>query len=158
MSDMRKPRILLRGASYHVIARANRNETIMRSAEFKEMFLKVMAAALRKHHFSYYGFCLLDDQIHFIIKPFGRASLSKIMQWILSVFAMRYNRRMNFRGHVWYDRFKSRALSDFFQYLDTYIFVLKRPVALGLCRNPSSYPYNDLNECFVDLISIYQPP
>ncbi len=150
--------MLLKGASYHVIASANRGEAIMPSSEFKEMFLQVMATALEKFSFSYYGFCLLDDHIHFILKPTGRANLSKIMQWILSVFAMRYNRRLALKGHVWYDRFKSRIVADFFQYLDAYIFILKRPAALGLCKNPSDYPYNDLNECFADLIAVYQPP
>jgi putative transposase len=155
---MRKPRKIMNGASYHVIARANRGEMIMLAAEFKELFLGVMISAQKKYHFSYYGFCLLNDQIHFIIKPSVYGNLSKIMQWILSVFAMRYNRRKAIKGHVWYDRFQSRVLTDIFHYLNTYIYILKLPVELLITVSPSSYPYNNLNTRFLDLISEYQPP
>jgi len=36
--------------------------------------------------------------------------LSKIMQWILSVFAINYNKKTGLKGKVWYDRFKSEII------------------------------------------------
>jgi REP element-mobilizing transposase RayT len=42
---MRKPRKCIEGASYHVIARANRKEMILHSEEIKEMFMRVMRRA-----------------------------------------------------------------------------------------------------------------
>ncbi len=146
------------GASYHVIARANRGELILEADEFKRLFLNVMASAQKKYRFCYHGFCLLDDCIHCIIKPAAHASISRIMQWILSVFAMRYNKRNAIKGHVWYDRFRSRILADIYQYLNAYIFVLKLPVILSLARNPSSYPFNNLNPSLAGFISDDQPP
>ena len=32
------------------------------------------------------------------------------MQWILGVFATRYNKKLNLHGKVWYDRFKSEII------------------------------------------------
>jgi putative transposase len=157
-TGMRKPRALKKNASYHVTARANRDETILQTAEYKELFLSVMMAAQKKFRFAFNSFCLLENCIHFIIRPTAPIHLSKIMQWILSVFAMKFNKCQNYRGHVWYDRFKSKIVDDIFKYLDTYIYILKTPIGLSLAACPSGYPFNDLNTRFKEMISDFQPP
>ncbi|HOV13940.1 MAG TPA: hypothetical protein PK771_06630, partial [Spirochaetota bacterium] len=50
----------------------------------------------------------------FIIKPDpknkDKYSLSKIMQWLLGTFAVRYNKKTKQKGKVWYDRYKSEII------------------------------------------------
>ncbi len=65
----------------------------------------------------------MDNHIHFILKPLKNESLSSIMQWVLGVFAQKYNRTFDQHGHVWYDRFKSKIIKDFRQYLHTFIYI-----------------------------------
>jgi REP element-mobilizing transposase RayT len=84
---MRKRRQLRPGAIYHVVARANRQEMIFEPDAFKQIFLAAIIRAKKKYRFSLFNFCIMGNHIHFIIQPGEKADLSKIMQWILSVFA-----------------------------------------------------------------------
>jgi putative transposase len=104
---MRRARQLKEGAKYHVMAHAHRREMVLESKELKEMFLEVVRRARKRYKFLIYNFCIMGNHFHFILKPLEDESLSRIMQWILSVFAIKYNKAFNFIGHVWYDRFKS---------------------------------------------------
>jgi REP element-mobilizing transposase RayT len=107
IDHMRMPRMLQEGARYHVSARANRQEMIFDSDEMKYLFLSVVNLAKRKFVIRIENFCLMGNHFHFMIRPGMGESLSSIMQWILSVFAMRFNRTHRLTGRVWGERFFS---------------------------------------------------
>ena len=108
---MRKPRILQDGALYHVTARANRKEMILDPHEIKELFLEVLRRAKGKYAFQLENFCIMGNHFHLMVRPEGKTNLSRLMQWIMSVFAMAYNRIHGLVGHVWGGRFFSRIVS-----------------------------------------------
>ncbi len=54
----------------------------------------------------------MGNHFHLIIRPQKNENLSRIMQWILSVFALKFNRLFTYSGHVWYDRFTSKIIND----------------------------------------------
>ena len=139
---MRNPRILIPGGVYHVVARANRREFILNSDEIKSMFLDVVRQAKARYRFALTNFCVMGNHFHFLITPGRGENLSRIMQWILSVFAMRFNRRFGWNGHVWYDRFKSRILDGLSQFLHAFRYIAENPIRAGLARYPWEYAYN----------------
>jgi len=83
---MRKPRELKDGALHHVTARANRKEMILDNRGMKDLFLEVIVRAKGKFRFRIENFCVMGNHIHLMIRPGTRESLSRIMQWVLSVF------------------------------------------------------------------------
>ena len=87
---MRKPRILQEGATYHVTAKINRGEHIFESDEIKSLFMDIVKRAKKKYKFSIKNFVIMGNHIHFLVEP--KDCLSKVMQWILSVFAVYYNK------------------------------------------------------------------
>ena len=116
---MRKLRELKQGASYHVIARAHRREFILNSREMKELFLDVVKRAKEKYRFQVINYVVMGNYIHMMLKPAEKENLSKIMQWILSVFAVIFNKLFGYIGQVCYDRFKSIIIGDIRQFLKT---------------------------------------
>lgn len=132
-------------ASYHVIARANRKEMILSKVEIKEMFLIIVRRAKKKYHFSVKNFCIMGNHIHLIIKPAINANLSKIMQWILSVFARKFNLIFNLTGHVWQDRFISKIIQSLHQYLSTFVYIAQNPVRAGIVKNALDYRYSGIS-------------
>jgi len=139
---MRKPRILIEGGMYHVVARANRQEYILSSDEIKAMFLDVVKRAKRKYRFTLQNFCVMSNHFHFLMTPGKGENLSKIMQWILSVFALRLNKRFSWRGHVWYDRFKSRIVDGLREFVHAFCYIAENPIRAGIVRFPWEYGYN----------------
>jgi putative transposase len=125
---MRHPRQLAEGARYHVTARANRKEMILDSGAMKELFLSVLKRAKRKYDFRLENFCLMGNHFHLVIQPGRGESLSAIMRWIMSVFAMAYNRILGFTGHVWGNRFFSRIIATLRDLLEVFEYVDDNPV------------------------------
>ena len=86
----------------------------------------------------------MSNHIHLLIKPIRDENLSKIMQWILSVFAVRYNKLYGYHGHVWYDRFKSNVIVTFRQFLRAFQYIMENPVRAGIVSKPVEYPCNGI--------------
>jgi putative transposase len=126
--NMRKPRQLQDGACYHVTARANRKEMILSTSAVKELFLSVVKRAKNKYDFRLENFCIMGNHFHFVIRPGKRESLSAIMRWILSVFAMAYNKIRGLSGHVWGCRFFSRILANLREYTEVFEYIDNNPV------------------------------
>jgi putative transposase len=138
---MRKPRILHEGAQYHVTARANRKEMILKPDCIKELFQETIIRAMKKYSFILENFCIMENHFHFLIKPGEGESLSRIMQWILSGFAMAYNRKLGITGHVWGERFFSRIVDNLRDFLAVFEYIDKNPVDAGLATNIKDWRY-----------------
>ncbi|MCX7024564.1 MAG: transposase [Spirochaetes bacterium] len=141
---MRKPRELQDGAHYHVTARANRQEMILDNGPMKELFLSVVKRAKIKYDFRIENFCIMGNHFHFIIQPRNGESLSAIMQWIMSVFAMSYNRISGFTGHVWGCRFFSRIIAGLRQFMQVFEYIDDNPVEASQVADRRQWRYGGL--------------
>ena len=155
---MRKPRYLVIGADYHVTAKINRGEFALEPIAIKEMFLQTIKRAKKKYSFKLKNFVLMDNHIHLLIKPEKGENLSKIMQWILSVFAKCYNKYFQLKGHVWYDRFRSKIIENFQQLLATFRYICNNPVKADMVENPEEYLYGALWFIWHRVFDIVDPP
>jgi REP element-mobilizing transposase RayT len=155
---MRVPRIIKENVFYHVVARANRNEFIFNRNDIKEMFMDVLFKAKKRWAFQIKNFCIMDNHIHLLIKPDRNKNLSRIMQWILSVFAIRYNKKFGFVGHVWYDRFKSTIIESFHEYIRVYEYITNNPVSAKIVKKVQDYLYCGINYKKYGIYGIIDPP
>ena len=155
---MRKRRHLVAGAEYHVVARANRKEFILETQQMKQLMLSVLDEAKKKFRFEMKNFCIMSNHIHLLIKPIGKENLSNIMQWVLSVFAIRFNKAFGIHGHVWYDRFKSVVILTFRRLLDAFNYIAENPVQAGLVKLPHMYRYGGLWHIRAQSFDLVDPP
>ncbi len=155
---MRRKREIILESYYHVTARANRNEFILENNENKKLFISVLRRARKKYKFEVRNFCIMGNHIHIMIKPRENESLSIIMQWILSVFAVLYNKKYNYHGHVWYDRFKSKLIKSYQQYLNVYRYIMNNPVKAGMVEKAAEYYFSGINFIRLKLFDIIDPP
>jgi putative transposase len=155
---MRKSRVIVEGAIYHVVARANRNEFILNQPGMKEALLDVISRARKRWRFNISNFCLMGNHIHLMITPQHGENLSRIMQWILSVFAIKFNKFLGYKGHVWYDRFRSKIIENFQQFLNTFLYVSENPVKAEIRRCAVDYRYSGICHIRIGDFSIVDPP
>jgi putative transposase len=144
IARMRRPRELKDGARYHVTARANRKEMIFDIDPMKELFLSVVKRAKAKYDFRIENFCIMGNHFHFIIQPLHNESLSTIMQWILSVFAMAFNKIKGFTGHVWGCRFFSRIIGGLRELIQVFEYIDKNPVKASQVEDRREWRYGGL--------------
>ncbi|RPJ08613.1 MAG: transposase [Spirochaetaceae bacterium] len=155
---MRKPRLIKQDSRYHVSARANRREMILGPQFIKELFLKTVIRAKSRYKFEIISFCLMENHFHFIIRPCEKQSLSKIMQWILSVFAVSYNKTIGENGHVWYDRFWSRPIDDIRQFISVFEYIMANPVKAKMVRKEEDYAFSGIRHLLDRNYSVLSPP
>jgi putative transposase len=79
-----------------------------------------------------------------IIKPGKNESLSRIMQWILSVFAAAYNRATKQTGHVWGERFFSHIIAGIREFLKTFTYIDQNPVRAKLVVRAEDWEFGGL--------------
>jgi putative transposase len=141
---MRKPRILKEGARYHVTARINRQEMIFEIDGMKDLFLRVLIQAKAKYKFRIENFNVMGNHVHIITQPHAGQNLSRIMQWILSVFAMRFNKIMGYTGHLWGERFFSRIISGLSDFIRTILYIDENPVRAFQVSDRKMWKYGGL--------------
>lgn len=155
---MRHPRKIIPRVEYHVVARANRQEFILKSEQMKELFLDVVRRAKKRYSFTVRNFCIMSNHIHFLIRPGQGESLSRIMQWILSVFAAKFNRIFGLNGHVWYDRFKSVVIENLRHFAAAFEYISANPVKAGIVTDVMHYRHNGIRHIRDGDYSVVEPP
>ena len=115
-------------------SRINHQEMRLNDAQTKMMFLAVIKRAKSKFTFRLENLTLMGNHFHLIIKPVDKESLSKIMQWILSVFTMAYNKIHHLSGHLWSGRFFSRALLSLQSIVQVSDYIDDNPVSASLVQ------------------------
>ncbi|MFW6387655.1 MAG: REP-associated tyrosine transposase, partial [bacterium] len=141
---MRHPRVKVENGTYHAIARINRGEFVFQSEKARELFIRTLQQAKKRHQFRITSMCIMSNHVHIMITPDRGEDLSVIMQWLLGTFAVRYNRLIRSHGHVWGDRFKSKVVNGLRQYLATFHYIETNPVRAGIVDQAEEYPYGGL--------------
>ncbi len=155
---MRKPRLTRQGATYHVTAKTNRGEFIFEDDNIKELFCSVVDESRDRYDFRLTNYSVMTNHVHMLIEPLEGTELSRMLQWIFSVFACRYNKMTGQKGHVWYDRFKSKIVRTFLQWINTFNYITNNPVKAGLCHSPEKYFYSGMHELKKKRFRLLNPP
>ena len=102
----RKCRICLPDMTYQASSRCIERKPLMRQEAMKKLMLDVLAMALEKYQFELINYTIMDNHFHFYIKTLDDGeTISRIMQFIKSQYARRYNRMMGRIGPFWNERF-----------------------------------------------------
>ena len=141
---MRKPRKLKKNAIYHVTARVNRNENIFFCAAMRQLFIFTLKRAKKKYAFTIHTFRVMSNHIHLVIQPGPDDNLSRIMQWVLSVFARAWNRAHGVKGHVWGDRFFSKILDGFKGLFRSSWYETENPVKAQCVKSAEEWEFGGL--------------
>ena len=156
---MSKPRQLKVNVKYQAMARANLQESLFIKDEDKDMVEKVIKLAKLKFRFRLKHSMIMNNHIHLLIQPVGKKeNLSVIMQWILSIIAIRYNKKYDRKGHVWYDRFKSNIVHGAAYYRTLFLYISNNPVKEKKTKSIFSYKYSGIYHLMMKQYHIVDEP
>lgn len=99
----------------------------------------------------------MGNHVHLMIRPGPGTNLSRLMQWILGVFAAAYNRRWGLSGHVWGERFFSRIVEGLKAFLEVFAYIDANPVRGGLVAAPRDWPYGGLRRHRMGTCELQEP-
>jgi putative transposase len=136
----RLPRSLLPDGLFHVAARGVAKMAIYRDDRDRRDFLGLLAYTVGTFERECIAFCLMTTHYHLVLAA-TRENLSDGMQVLNRDYAQSFNGKYARWGHVFGDRFWSRALTE--EELETTcLYVLMNPVRAGLCKTMAGWRWS----------------
>jgi putative transposase len=129
------------GLIYHVINRGNNRQNVFRKPADFQAFLQSLADLKERRPFELYGYCLLGNHFHLLMRPLG-TSISRIMQSLLVSHTQRYHKHHRSGGHVWQGRFKSPIIQNDEHLLTVLRYIEANPLRAGLVARAEDYPWS----------------
>ncbi len=130
------------GLIYHVINRGNNQQDVFHKRADFQAFLTALAELKERKPFELYGYCLLNNHFHLLLRPTGDATISRIMQSLLVSHTQRYHRHHRSGGHVWQGRFKSPVIQNDKHLLAVLRYIEANPLRAKLVRRAEKYPWS----------------
>jgi putative transposase len=144
----RRLRIEFEGAIYHVMARGNARQKIVRDDADRRRLIDGLEQTVVRHGWELLSYVVMGNHLHLLVKT-PRPNLGAGMQGLLSGYAIWAGRRWRRPGHLFQGRYRAEMIEDESYYWTVSRYVHLNPVRAGLVRRPeqwawSSYPgYRD---------------
>ncbi|MGA2798986.1 MAG: transposase [Thermoguttaceae bacterium] len=129
------------GLVYHVINRGNNRQAVFRGEGDYLAFLKAIGDLKERKPFDLYGYCLMGNHIHLLLRPRKR-TISRIVQSLLVSHTQRYHRFHKSSGHVWQGRFKSPVIQDDEHLLAVLRYIESNPLRAKLVEHAGEYRWS----------------
>jgi putative transposase len=129
---------------YHALNRGNRREAVFHKAEDYDAFVTAMADARRRLPVDIFGYCLMPNHFHLVLRPRADGDLGRWMQWLLTAHARRYHRHHRTSGHVWQGRFKAFPIQDDEHLITVLRYVERNPLRAELVARAEHWRWSSL--------------
>jgi putative transposase len=126
---------------YHVINRGNNRAPVFHDDEDYAAFLRAIGDQKRRRPFELFGYCLMPNHIHLLIRTAG-TPISRIMQALLVTHTQRYHRCHRSGGHVWQGRFKSPVVQDDDHLRTVLRYIEANPLRAGMVERAGDYRWS----------------
>lgn len=137
----RPPRMTFRGALHHVTMRCNNKEFLFDDIS-RANFLDVIVESCKKFNVPLHDYCLMTNHVHLLFTVSADDKLSRFMHRVANVFANRFNRKRERKGHLWEGRFASTIVEPSAYLLDCMAYIDLNPVRAGIVSQPFEYPWS----------------
>ena len=127
---------------FHVLNRGNNRDDVFVDDDDRLAFLDSLGKARLRYPFALFGYCLMTNHFHLVIRPGPGQSISRIMQSVTVAHTARYHRRHRSLGHVWEGRFRSPAVQDGEYFLKVLAYVEANPLRAGIVADPAEYRWS----------------
>ena len=91
----------------------------------------------------------MTNHFHMLMET-GTTELSKIMQRILHTYAMIFNRKYHYTGHLFEDRYNDVIVKDERYFLEVSRYIHLNPVKAGICKTPQQYEFSSFRDYFTN--------
>jgi putative transposase len=108
----RPPRPVGDDLVYHVLNWTNNHEVIFQDEFDFHAFLDALTQTQKRYPFRLYGYCLMANHFHLLLRTEAEVSISRVLQSLTVAHTWYAHRRYGRVGHVWQGRFRSPIVQD----------------------------------------------
>ncbi len=137
----RTARLIVPETPHHIVQRGNRSQDVFFEPYDRVRYLGFLKNVVDKYHVEIICYCLMKNHIHLIAVPSEESSLASCFRQAHSQYARIINKRFDWSGHLWQDRFHSSPLDPAYLY-NAVRYVLQNPVRAGICESAWDYKWS----------------
>ncbi|WP_404329969.1 transposase [Mesobacillus maritimus] len=137
----RKYRICYPGATYHIHARGNRRGAIFYEDSDYHYYLKTLESVRSKYPFILHSYCFMTNHLHLQIETIT-SPISHIMKEIHARYAIYFNHKYDFDGHVFQGRYGSKVIESIHYFLTVSRYIHRNPLEANMIINMAEYPWS----------------
>ena len=123
------------------MGRGNRRAAIYKSDEDNLVFLTQLSQVREKYPFELHALCLMTNHFHLELTTKDEP-VWKIMKPIMQNYAMWFNQKYGYEGHVFDSRYTSCLIEDDRYFLEVSRYIHLNPVKAKMVKEPLSYDYS----------------
>lgn len=148
----RKMREKSNSGIYHVMLRGINRQTLFEDDEDRQRFIDTMGYYKTISGYSLYGYCLMDNHVHLLIREMDE-NISMGIKRISSSFVYWYNQKYNRCGHLFQERYKSEVVDNEGYFLTVLRYIHQNPIKAGIAKDMEQYPWSSYRE-YIGIASI----
>ena len=130
---------------YHLMLRGINKQNIFEDEEDRKRFLETLEYYKRQSSYLLYGYCLMDNHIHLLIKEKDE-SISQVIKRISSSYVYWYNQKYERSGHLFQERFKSEVVETEEHFLVVLRYIHQNPLKAGITKDISKYLWSSYHD------------
>jgi putative transposase len=131
---------------YHLINRGNGRQEVFHKDKDYSAFVELLKEAKSRYPVKIFGYCLMPNHFHMVVKPERGEELSKWMQWIMTSHVRRYHKHYGSSGHIWQGRYKSFLIQEDVYLLMVLRYIEGNPVRAGLVNSAKEWTWSSHRE------------
>ena len=132
----RKARIDSAGALHHITVRGIERGVVFRDNDDRDRFVERLSGVLSETATQCFAWALIPNHFHLLLKT-GTVPVGKVMQRLLTGYAVSYNNRHKRCGHLFQNRYKSILCQEDAYLLELVRYIHLNPLRAGIVANLS---------------------
>lgn len=141
----RTARKMSRSGIYHIMLRGVNRQTVFEDDKDREQFLKILKKYKDISKYDLYGYCLMDNHIHLLMRE-TEETISQAMKRISSSYVYWYNMKYERCGHLFQERFKSETVESRASFQRVLRYIHQNPLKAGLAQNVFECKWTSIHE------------
>lgn len=137
----RTARIVVPGMPHHVTQRGNRRMTVFFGDDDYRAYIAQLTKRCAAADTAVWGYCLMPNHIHLILCPSEPDGLRAAVAETHRRYTNRINKREEWGGHLWQDRFRSFVMDER-HLIACARYVELNPVRAGLVARAGDWPWS----------------
>ncbi|MFH1732830.1 MAG: transposase [Planctomycetota bacterium] len=121
--------------------RCNNKEFLFEERSFR-LFLDMLLEARDKFAVDLYNYCLMTNHTHLLFAVPTADTLSPFIHRVANLFARRFNRMRERKGHLWEERFHSTIIEGATYFLRTMAYLDLNPVRARMVASPADHQWS----------------
>jgi putative transposase len=135
------------GVVYHVLNRSAGHADLFRTIKDHQAFQATLREACAKTPLEVFGYCVMSNHWHLVLRPAKDGDLSRFMQWLTLAHAQRWRAAHHTKGYgpLYQGRFKSFAIEEDQHLLTVLRYVERNPLRAKLIEKAEDYRWSSLH-------------